>query len=161
MLDPFSTGRCCLTQASELQQLTADYYEAVNGCISNLMTKIYQAEVYGRDTEELYNQLNNFHYLYSLLIMIYLERQEDIAYNQYLGDGCAVDNGAEYYVDKYHIECIVKKFMCTGNGCDIGPVLDVFGLNPKRLSNNDGIGFMYIQYGQQDCDEQKNIFRVS
>lgn len=159
-MDAFAKTDCCLTIPSGIQQLTTEYYKEIAPFIDGLMASIYQAEMYGKDTEELYNQVNNFHYLFCLLMLIYKEMYDDSQWNKYFGDGCEIDKGIEFYNEKYHLDCVKKKFFCTGTGYDISDAMDIFNLNPDAIGT-DGIGYMSIQYTQSGCQDNINTFRIS
>jgi hypothetical protein len=156
--DPFSIDRCCQESPTALQNLSADYYTAIGTYVDNIMTELYQAEMYGKDTEIYYDMLNDFHYLYTLLILIYQEMQNDAIWEFNYGTGCNQSQTVDYYLEKYNINCIQKHFFCYGY--DIADALNVFGLNPD-MQEQDGIGFMYIEFDSPvACETNKKPFRV-
>lgn len=159
-MDAFARGTCCLVSPSVMQTMTADYYKEISGFMDGLLQEVYQNEIYGKPTEEIYNQINNFHYLYALMVMIWYEMWEDAQKQKYFGTGCETDQGVAFYVEKYNLACVKKKFFCTGRGYDVSSAMDVFGLNPD-YQNQDGINYMHIQYSSSSCPENRNVFRVS
>lgn len=160
-MDPFSNNKCCINTVGQFAQRTADYYTLVKTPMMVLLNNAYQAQLYGKDSNEIFNHINDFHYLLVLLTIIADEMQQDSDRSEFINGGCPEDYGIDYYVEKYNIDCIVKHFMCSGIGFDIKNVLDLFGLNINN-SEEDGIGYMYIQYNRSGrCSETRNIFRVS
>lgn len=158
--DPFKVEQCCITATNAIQNMTSDYYSMVGPWIDDILTQVEQAETFGYPTENLYNIINEFHYLYSLLLIIYLEINQDAEWDYIYGTGCGNHQGIDYYADKYNIECLQKHFRCTGAGYDITNILDVFGMNPKAVE--DGIGYMSIKYSSSvACGGTVNEFIVS
>lgn len=157
--DPFSEQGCCKVSNTEFEQLTANHYSLYGTIFDSYLTKAYSAEVYGKDTERWYDLLNEAHYLYILMTIIYWERYNDKIKDAWLGTGCGNDLGGEYYADKYNIDCIQKRFMCYGVNVDL--ILENWGLNPDTFTELDGIGYMNIDYEMTDCNEETNTFQIN
>lgn len=160
-MNAFQTIYCCKTENSILEEMIYEYYEAVFPCMETLLTELYAAEVFGKQdlTERIYNQINNFHYLMFLLSLIHLEMMEDAKRDLYLGTGCGIPEEIDYYVEKYNLDCIQRRFMCTDCDSGINDALEIFGLNPDFV-DYDGIGFMYIDDQNANCAENFNTFRI-
>ena len=158
--DPFAFDKCCFNEATLMHSQIADYYEAVRPFMDSITEDIFQAEMYGKETESLYNKGNDFHYLMVMLLMISDERKNDVNWDALYGTGCGIDKGSQYYIDKYNIDCIQKHFYCSGNGNDISKALNIFSMNPDFV-DQDGIGFMYIDYAiDKNCASGFKPFQV-
>lgn len=158
--DPFKFNKCCLNEATTELSLTTDYYNLVRPFMNSILEEIYRRELYGKDTEQLYNAGNDFHYLYVLLMMIHEERKSDAEFDALYNSGCGQDKGVKFYLEKYNMDCIQKHFYCIGSGYDIGDALSLFGMNPDFVEQ-DGIGFMYIDYNVSDkCEFSLKPFQV-
>ena len=156
--DAFSPNWCCQINPTSLQELSTKYYGAIGRFVEELMEEIYQAEMYGKPVEHLYNKLNNFNYLFGYLLIIVDEINNDAINDAYWGTGCGQNKGMQYYEKKYHLSCIAKKFFCLG--FDITSLLTLFGLNPNN-TNLNGIGFMSIAYhGNPNCKNNINPFII-
>lgn len=157
-MDIFSPKyKCCQKEPSTLQALTRDFYKSIQVYLEDLLQESYEYSVFGKCAQSIYDKINDFHYLYMLMIVIYQEQQEDKDINYYINEECNVDNGAKYYIDKYNLACIKKHFMC--NKFNVSQALQIFGLDPDML-NRDGIGNMYIRFNETECDLQREIFKV-
>jgi hypothetical protein len=160
ILQPFHNTDFHFVNAETEHYLAKDYYSAMKENLQKILSNIYSAELFGKETETLYNMVNDFHYLFGLLMIIYIERVNDARVNLLIDDGCGVDQGTQYYIDKYNLDCIQKHFSCMGQGYDIQEALDVFGLNPD-LQGLDGIGYMMIGGSSNPlCETGKRIFKV-
>ena len=135
---------CCGLYSSPLNQLIAQYYYVASPMMFGNNDNIYAAEIFGKDTELLYNNQNDFNYLLCLLVMIYNERQDDIAWSDN-----GEDEGIDYYYEEHNLECIRRTFMCKGY--DILPLLKVFDMDPNTtISNIDtpiGPSPIYVPHG--------------
>lgn len=156
-LIPDNSSYCCDTSltVTELQQSTIDYYDCVNSNISSLMNEWYSAEVFGMsDKAELsINNINDYHYLYLYLVMIYYQRKWDSEANP----PCYTDKGLEYYLITYNIDCIKKYFLCKN--VDIKSLLQAFNL--YTTGSPDGINFMAIEDTYPDsCTINDQLFIV-
>jgi len=159
LLIPYDSS-CCDTSIvpDELQQITADYYGCAMGKITDYMDLFYAAEVFGNDdsSEEFANSINDFHYLYAYLVMMYWERMEDSANNP----PCYSDKGVPFYVTEYNLVCIKKYFECKNT--DITTLLNAFGL--VITGKPDGINFMSLESAfptTPDCLDDDEIFIVN
>jgi len=160
LADPFHFEACCFNKATNTQTLIARYYESIEKYMNDLLYSIYQAELFGKPTEQLYNIGNDFHYLLTILLIINEESKNDAEWQYTYGNGCYVDNGIDYYIEKYNINCIAKHFSCIGTGYDISGALEVFGMNPND-KNQDGIGYMHISFSENSkCNESRKAFIV-
>ena len=130
---------CCGLYTEDLQQLIAEYYFQASPMIFGISDEIYAAEIYGnRNLEQLYNKGQDFNYLLMLLVIIYLERQDDILFSD---DG--EDQGIEYYYEAHNLACIRSTFICKGY--DIINLLRVFDMDPDKPDLPlDGINYMHI-----------------
>ena len=129
---------CCGLYSTELQQLVAEYYLKASPMMFGLNDAIYAAEIFGKPTQQLYYRQNDFNYLLALMIMIYLERQDHVLWED---DG--TDYGIEYYYVEHNLECIRNNFLCKGY--DIINLLRVFNLDPDAPELPlDGINYMHI-----------------
>lgn len=158
ILNPFHNPEFHKVDNSELEILFAQYYNKVKDNTTKLLSEIYSAELFGKDTEPMYNILNDFNYLLGLLIIIKLERENDSRLSV-LNGGCGNDLGNAYYADKYDIDCIQKHFSCIGTGYDIQPLLDMFLVNPD-VEEKSGIGNMAIDYNDSNCMNSNNTFKI-
>jgi hypothetical protein len=135
------TRTCCgALPVTEVQSLWNSYYTILDTCIAPWITKSFNDEVFGNDSQKDYDRINNFHYFFILLLIIADERSQDLA------AGTVYDK--EHYIEKYNLACIIKALKCN-NSCSqkyIDQVLDLFDVNPIPFSTlpKDGIGYMGI-----------------
>jgi len=132
--DAFSAPWRCTGQVSadEYQFLKKLYYDASNEIMDSLFNKIYSNELYGKDATEYYNRMNDIHYLYRYMVLIYNVRKEDETLNP-------VKFELNEYYTYYDIEKIRKKFKCKG--IEIYPLLEVFNIQiPSQLFLGGGYG---------------------
>ena len=135
-------GCCDKSNISLTEYLISSYYEDAEICMNNILTKAYGYELFGKDSELLFNKYNNFHYLLILMLYIFFERVNELKLLE-KGIISEVTTTAEWE-EMYDFECYRKTFSC--DGCNVMPLFTVFGLN--WIDNaEDGIGYMYIQPG--------------
>lgn len=143
-------GNCCRTDIvpTDLEQKTADYYDCISDKVWDLVKKMYASELYGNtlDSRAYANMINDFHYLYGYLVIIYYQRLEDAANNL----PCHTDQGIAFYLDEYEIECIKKYFLCKN--VNIDSLLEAFDLG--QIGDPDGINFMAIEECHPDIDPE-------
>lgn len=160
--DPFNPIiDCCGTYSSDMQQKIATWYETISTQLFALIDKAYGVAIYGREPEQVFNRINDIHYLFLMLYIIQKRRQE---YFDYTGE----DLGLAYYYEMFNIDCIKRTFQCKG--IDIAPLLGIFNLGPYPPGPTpvipksppcppmpDGIGSMHIESGPI-CE---NLFIIS
>lgn len=153
----FGTLPCCPNQglATETESLLVAYYGEVSSFLPDILTKAYDKACFGYHDKscELYNLVNDVHYLFGLLLVLKEERNQD-------KDSCNSDKGSEYYFEKYKLMCVKKHFKCLG--LDIQPLLNVFGLTVTSItqSSEKGINFMYIEESPDPLCTNKYVFKV-
>lgn len=134
-------GNCCRTDIvpTDLEQKTSDYFDCLRDTIWNLIKKMYNAEIFGNNSDSrMYaNMINDYYYLYGYLVIIYYQRIEDALNNP----PCYEDQGIAYYLQEYDIECIKKYFQCKG--VDISSLLNAFDLG--SIGEPDGVNFMSVE----------------
>ena len=160
-IDPFGKVRCCKTFASMYEEATADFYLSLGSDVDSLLSELYSNEMFGKDTEDMYNRMNDIHYLFFLMTLAHFERKQDADKQLYLSDvsGCDQDLGQEFYIDKYNIECVQKHFLCSGMNIDAA--LEAFTMNPNLLEGVGGIGSMSIGNGNTNCEGILPYFEIS
>jgi hypothetical protein len=158
ILNPFHNPEFHKIDNTEIEIMFSEYYSKVKVNTNKLLSEIYSSEMFGKDTEHLYNILNDFNYLLGLMIIIKLERENDSRLSV-LNGGCGNDLGNAYYADKYDIDCIQKHFSCIGTGYDIQPILDMFSVNPD-VEEKTGISYMSIDYNDSNCLTSNNVFII-
>ena len=86
-IDPFGKVRCCKTFASMYEEATADFYLSLGSDVDSLLSELYSNEMFGKDTEDMYNRMNDIHYLFFLMTLAHFERKQDADKQLYLSDG--------------------------------------------------------------------------
>lgn len=140
---------CCgLYTLSIGDTLAAEYYMTVSSWMATLMDNAFANGIYGKETQMIYDIMNNFHYLAIYLNIIKKRREE---YYELNGEDIPL---SELYVT-YNIKCIKKTFICKGY--DIEPLLMIYQLAPEPsgvpdavspcLPALDGIDNMHIESG--------------
>ena len=159
MNDPFEKKNKSIN-LSFIEELIADFYGLVSYNLQKQLDRAYKAELFNNSSEEHFDIGNDYHYLLSLIISIYMEMYNDAKWNERYGIGCKDDKGTAYYYDKYNIDCIKKHFLCMDN-FDIKDVLGLIGLDDKN-DTKDGIGYMSIDYSyESQCDSDVKPFQVT
>lgn len=159
ILAPYNPFCCDIAISPDpLQQISSDYYDCSLGQITALIDKMYAAELFGNDveSEQFANAINDYHYLYSYLVMIYFQRLEDAANNP----PCFTDKGLPFYISEYKIMCIRKYFECKG--INIIPLLQAFDM--VISGTPDGINFMSLEAAfptTPDCPDDDQLFIVN
>ena len=158
-MNPFELDSCCKHTSTEVESLIAGYYDIHKDNIDRILNEVYRAELFGKNTEQLYNIGNDMHYFLIYLVMIKLEMLNDEEYDLWLGTGCGFDKGIDFYTEKYNLDCIRKHFFCNGMRINQSDALDLFGLNDNE--EEDGIGFMHIDWSNKpQCEDKKKAFIV-
>ena len=127
-------NNCCGTYTSVLQQMIASYYAQASNFMFDINDEIYSKEVFGKDTEQIYNRQNDFHYLLILLVIIYNEQQDDIAWG--------ISHNIDYYYNEHNLGCIRRNFLCKGY--DIISLLRVFNMDPNMTVQQGLLGSEYL-----------------
>ena len=148
---------CCNTRIvpTDLEQKTIDYYSCVSSEMVTLLNQFYSAEALGNEplSEESINRINDYHYLYAYLVMIYFQRIEDAA----LDTVCHKDKGLSFYLTEYNIACIRKYFECKR--VNIDSLLQSFDMFSS--DGVDGVNFMSIEEAASDnCPDNDELFIV-
>ena len=140
------------------ETLIAEYYNIAFECLDPLLTQAISKEIYGlTDVQQVYNKINDFHFLLGLLVIIV----DDIRLSA-RANPCGIPDYAVIF-ERYNLQCIMDHFKCFG--CRINLISRIFALFDVSVNiddligNNDGIGAMYIEGGGTDCPAG-NIFRV-
>jgi hypothetical protein len=140
------------------EKLIAEYYDMAFQCLDPLLTQAISKELYGiTDVQQVYNKINDFHFLLGLLMIIV----DDIRLSA-RGNPCGIPDYATI-LERYNLQCIMNHFKCFG--CRINLISRIFSLFnvsvniDDLIGDNDGIGAMYIEGGGADCPAG-NIFRV-
>jgi hypothetical protein len=154
---PDNSLYCCDTSITltDLQQNSVDYYDCIWGNMNALMHEWYSAETFGMPdkAENAINSINDYHYLYIYLVIIYYQRKWDAEANP----PCYTDKGLDYYLTEYNIECIKKYFLCKN--VDIKSLLQAFDMYSEL--GPDGINFMAIEDTYPDtCSTNNELFIV-
>lgn len=150
---------CSLEPVSELETLTANFYDCIRNTMNEYVSSIYSQEMFGNveKSDSYANALNDLHYLYAYMVIIYFQRQED----KLLDTDCNRDKGSAYYYEEYKIDCIKRYFKCRN--IDISSMLNTFGLT-KTNTIPDGINFMCIDACVDDtpnCSDDNELFIVN
>ena len=144
MSEPFGLPITSDQYTSPMQEILADYYETAYPTMNALLDKAYAAAIYGKETEQWFNRINDIHYLGILLFIIFKRRHE---YYEKTGN---TQTNCEIY-ETYRLDCIRKTFQCKG--IDIIPLLETLNLQPGICSeetgdcppSENGIGNMHIE----------------
>ncbi len=132
---------CCDISRTELEDAIGSFYKTARPWMDSLLGKIKQKECFGflDGLEDLYNDMNDFHYLGLYLTLMYSQREED-------NRGVDCDDrklGSEYT----EFDCLKAYFACKG--INIDPLLTIFGFG---LPDDCGINYMCIEEANDDCD---------
>lgn len=154
--------KCCDTRLlpTKLEGYSADYYDCLRKTLQQLICDMYAAEAFGDPVKAkiMANLINDFHYLYGYMVILFLQRQED-AKNDL---NCHMDKGNAFYWQEFQLECIRKYFQCKG--VDISSLYNSFDLYPKTTLGPDGINFMSIEQAvppTPQCNLDDQVFIVS
>lgn len=141
-------------QMQDFQQRWSEYYELIFNKISALLALSNQAGIYGHsDTQDYYDQINNFNYLF---LYLYIIRQEYQTEEQLFNAGLISELVTiQELADNYSLDCIRKTMLC--NGFNIIPLYQLFDLNYMNVQTLDGIGYMAINPNNTAAPD----FRVS
>lgn len=155
-------SKCCNTQIypTILEGYSADFYNCIQNTLKQLVCDMYAAEQFGNEklATELANLINDFHYLYGYMVILYFQRLED-AQNS---PPCFMDKGNAEYWKEFQLECIRKYFQCKG--VNITSLYNSFDLYPATTLGPDGINFMAIELAQPptpNCTLDDQVFIVS
>lgn len=128
-------------QFQDLQFIMSEYYSFIYDKIVSLITIANQSGIYGHsDNSNIYDEINNFHYMFFYLYMIRKEYQEEI--RLYEAGLISELITVQELADKYKLECIRKTMSCYGY--NMIPVYELFDLNYYEDSSKDGIGYMAL-----------------
>ena len=138
MSDTYSTIDCCSNpELTNRDEKTIQYFDILSDDHISLFTKIFTCQVMGKECECDTDLMADLLYLFTLMNIIQDEKENDA-----LNSTDGFDLGADYYRDKYNIECIREHFMCRG--IDIVDVLKIYDLERENIYR-DGIDYMIIE----------------
>ena len=132
---------------------SSNYFAEVLPVMSEKFDNYYYRLKYGEQTPYLYNNLtgadmtNNYLYLYTLFLMIYMKYGDSVEESQ-----------LEEIFDEYQINCIKNTFICWGY--NISKLIELLkNLLFENSNIKNGIGYMYID--GPDVDNDGNPFIVT
>ena len=123
-MGPFEFESVEQQEPSPIQAQIAKYYGYISEVNDSLMKDIRRSELFGKeeDVEHYYNVMNDYHYFISLMVVIALERANDLHNSRFFGEnakrGFGSDFGGDFYREKYHLDCIRKHFSCGKYGAE-------------------------------------------
>lgn len=100
-----------------LSSKVAEFADVMESTIDNNVNQAYTKEMFGESPEQYYETLNDLEFLLGMMIIVYLQMQEDL---RYLG----AYQSRQTYIDDFGLDSITDYFQCKN--IDIERIYAIF-----------------------------------
>lgn len=108
-------GYCCKRGFTDEEELMLNYMVEIADCMETALNKAYAQELFGYNSECSFNKVNNFYYLFDIMMWVYRDMQMNPTHDR------------DYFEELFSMDCWIKTFQCCG--CNVTDAIDLF-FNP-------------------------------